>query len=49
MTITLGELPNARGILTHIGNWSARMPGRLRNKLAGFEKKIANFRQRRWS
>lgn len=48
MTVTLGELPNARGVLTHIGNWPARMTGRLRNKMAGFEKKIANFRQRRW-
>jgi hypothetical protein len=49
MTITPGELPNARGVLTHIGNWPARMTGRLRNKLAGFERTIANFRQRRWS
>ncbi len=48
MAISLEDLPNARVVLKHISNWSARMPGRLRNKLASFEKKIANFRQRRW-
>lgn len=49
MKISLGALPNARGELAHIGNWSSRMPGRLKNKLAGFERTIGAFRQRRWS
>jgi len=49
MTIPLDAMPQAAGALLHIGTWSARMPGRLKNKLAGFERKIANFRQRRWS
>ena len=49
MKSPLGEIPNARGVLSHIGNWSLRMSGRLRNKLAGFERTIGNFQQRRWS
>ena len=49
MTITPDVVPQADGALVHIGTWPARMPGRLKNKLAGFERTIAHFRQRRWS
>ncbi len=49
MTITLDAVPQTDGALVHIGTWSARVPGRLKNKLAGFERKIAGFHQRRWS
>lgn len=42
-------MPQARGALVHNGNWSARMPGRLKNKMLGFDQKIAGFHQRRWS
>ena len=49
MNLLQGALPQARGALAHIGNWSRRLPGRLKNKLTGFERTIAGFRQRRWS
>ena len=49
MTITPDAVPQADGALVHIGIRPARMPGRLKNKLAGFERTIAHFRQRRWS
>jgi len=49
MKMVLGEIPNARGVLAHIGHWSARMPGRLKNKIVSFERTIGKFRQRRWS
>jgi hypothetical protein len=48
MKVPFDALPNARGVLAHIGNWSSRMPGRLRHKLLSFERTIGNFRQRRW-
>jgi len=49
MTIPRDAMPQAAGAPVHIGTWSARMPDRLKNKLAGFERTIAHFRQRRWS
>jgi len=49
MKIALGAMPNTRGVLAPVGNWSARMPGRLQNRLLNFERTIASFHQRRWS
>ena len=49
MTIALDAMPQARGALAHVGNWSGRMPGRLKNKMLGFERTIAGFHQRRWA
>lgn len=49
MKLPIPKMPNPRGVLVHIGRWSARLPGRLKNKLAGFERTIGAFRQRRWS
>lgn len=49
MNLSLPRVSAARGTLAQIGKWSARLPARLRNKLAGFERTIGTFRQRRWS
>ena len=49
MIVTADAVPQETDALVHIGTWPARMPDRLKNKLAGFERTIASFRQRRWS
>jgi len=49
MTGSVGELPHPGSLLVHDESWSGEIPGRLRNKLAGFERTIGKFRQRRWS
>jgi len=49
MTVTADAVPQETDALVETITWPARMPGRLKNKLAGFERRIAHFRQRRWS
>lgn len=49
MTAYVGELPHPGGLLVYDDNWPGEIPGRLRNKLDGFERTIGKFRQRRWS
>lgn len=38
-----------RGVLAVIRDLLGRFSGRLQKKIAGFDQKIASFRQRRWS
>lgn len=49
MTGAAGVLPQPGGLLVQNERWSGDLPGRLRNKLDGFERTIGKFRQRRWS
>ena len=49
MTGSVGELPQHGGYLVQNDSWPGGISGRLRNNLAGFERMIGKFRQRRWS
>ena len=40
---------NIRSVLTAIGSGTEHLSARVRKKIAGFERIIAGFRQRRWS
>jgi len=49
MSTTVAENNNVRPVPAATGNGSEHLSGRIRKKIAGFERIIAGFRQRRWS
>ena len=44
-----GKTADVRKVLAGLRGWPDNLSGRLRNRLAGFDEKIAKFPQRRWS
>lgn len=49
MNATIARVGKIRGVLATIRDLPGRVSGRLQKKIAGFDQKIALFRQRRWS
>jgi hypothetical protein len=48
MSEVAGKKTNAGNVLSTIADLPGRLPGRVKRKIAGFDRTIARFRQRRW-